>query len=78
MKSLHVGASPLTNRIYVGTVLEDGWGWSWGTNKQDVTGNACAAVAQHVLAKGQPVIVTENGKPKYEITVRELRGNGDD
>lgn len=70
LKNLHVGNSPLTNRIYVGTVLKDGW--SWGANKQDVTGVACAAVSQHVLAKGQPVIVTENGKPKYEITVREL------
>jgi hypothetical protein len=76
LKNLHVGNSPLTNRIYAGTVLKDGW--SWGANKQDVTGVACAVVSQHVLAKGQPVIVTENGKPKYEITVRELQGNGND
>lgn len=71
MKDLHVGTSPLTNRIYAGTVLKDGR--SWGANKQDVTGNACAAVAQHVLANKDPVVVTENGKPKYEITVRELQ-----
>ena len=70
MKSLHVGNSPLTNRIYAGTVLKDGR--SWGANKQDVTGNACAAVAQHVLANKEPVIVMANGVPKYEITVREL------
>ena len=70
MKDLHVGTSPLTNRIYAGTVLKDGR--SWGANKQDVTGNACAAVAQHVLANKGPVIVTANGVPKYEITVREL------
>lgn len=70
MKELHVGTSPLTNRIYAGTVLKDGC--TWGVNKQDVTGNACAAVAQHVLANKEPVIVTANGVPKYEITIREL------
>lgn len=70
LKNLHVGTSPLTNRIYVGTVLKDGW--SWGANKQDVTGVALAAAAQHVLANKEPVIVTANGVPKYEITVREL------
>ena len=47
LKNLHVGNSPLTNRIYAGTVLKDGW--SWGANKQDVTGVALAAAAQHVL-----------------------------
>jgi hypothetical protein len=29
-------------------------------------------VAEHVLANKGPVIVTCNGKPKYEISVREL------
>jgi len=27
LKNLHVGNSPLTNRIYAGTVLKDGWSW---------------------------------------------------
>ena len=44
MKKLHVVPSPLTNRIYCGHVLEDGL--TWGANKQDVTGEACAAVAK--------------------------------
>lgn len=43
MRKLHVAPSPLTNRIYCGHVLEDGL--TWGANKQDVTGEACAAVA---------------------------------
>ena len=43
-----------------------------GENKTDATGEACAAVAQHVLANGEPVIVTGNGKPLYEISVRDL------
>ena len=70
MRKLHIGTSPLTNRIYAGNVLKDGL--TWGNGKQDVTGNACAAVAQHVLETKAPVVVTCNGKPKYEITVRDL------
>lgn len=70
MRKLHVGTSPLTNRIYAGHVLKDGT--TWGEGKQDVTGAAFWAVCEHVLANGDPVMVTCNGVPKYEITVREL------
>ena len=70
MKQLHVATSPLTNHIYCGHVLKDGC--TWGANKTDVTGEACAAVAKHVLTNGEPVTVTKNGVPAYEITVREL------
>ena len=69
-KPLHIDVSPLTNRIYAGTVLQDGQ--TWATDKQDLTSPACAAVAQHVLANGEPVVVSCNGKPKWEITVRAL------
>jgi len=69
-KRLHVATSPLTNRIHSGSVLKDGQ--TWAANKTDVTGEACAAVAQHVLANGQPVVVTANGVPVYEITVAAL------
>lgn len=71
-KPIHIGTSPLTNRIYAGHVLKDGR--TWGEGKQDVTGLACAAVCEQVIANGEPVIVTCNGKPAYEITVRDLRG----
>jgi len=70
MTRLHVATSPLTNRIYAGSVLKDGC--TWGANKTDVTGAACGAVAEHVLAAGAPVVVTCNGIPKFELTVREL------
>lgn len=70
MKKLHVATSPLTNRIYAGTVLKDGQ--TWGANKEDVTGAACGAVAEHVLRNGESVTVTCNGVPKFEITVRDL------
>jgi hypothetical protein len=69
-KPLHIGTSPLTNRIFAGTVLKDGW--TWGANKQDVTGKACGAVCEHVLANKEPVVVLCNGKPKYKITVEVL------
>ena len=70
MKEIHIGTSPLTNRIYAGHVLKDGL--TWGAGKQDVTGAACGAVAEHVAANKGPVTVTCDGKPKFEITVREL------
>lgn len=70
MKPIHVGTSPITNRIFAGHVLKDGKAWSAG--KQDVTGPACGAVCEHVLANGEPVTVTCNGKPKFRITVEDL------
>ena len=69
-KEIHIAISPLTNTIFAGTILKDGR--TWGAGKWDVTGEACAAVAQHVIANGGTVIVSINGKPLYEITVKEL------
>ena len=69
-KPLHISPSPLTNRIYVGHVLKSGD--VWAANKQDITGEACAAVAMHVLANGEPVVVSANGEPRYRITVVDL------
>lgn len=71
MKRLHVAVSPLTNRIFAGSILKDGQ--TWAANKTDVTGEACAAVAMHAIHLGAPVVVTENGTPRWEITVRELK-----
>lgn len=73
MKKLHVATSPFTNRICCGGVLKDGM--TWAKNKEDVTGEACAAVAQHAMALGGIVVVTANGEPEWEITVRELQPN---
>jgi hypothetical protein len=71
MNKLFVGVSPLTNTIYAGSVLKDGR--TWGANKSDVTGCACGAVAEHVLAYKEPVIVKVNGIEKYKITVELLK-----
>lgn len=73
---LHVGVSPLTNRIFCGNVLKSGV--EWAANKQDVTGAACGAVAEHVIANKGPVIVTVNGVPKFEITVLDIANNPKD
>ena len=70
MKKLHVATSPLTNRIYAGHVLKDGM--TWGAGKQDVTGEACGAVCEHVISNGEPVQVFCNGHPMYEIIVRNI------
>lgn len=70
MSEHHVAVSPLTNRIYAGKLTKDRLCWRDG--KSDVTGEACAAVAQHVLAAGGETIVSANGQPAYEIIVRDL------
>ena len=70
MANLHVAPSPLTNTIFCGSVSKDGM--TWLSNKTDVTGEACAAVAKHVLAHGEPLVVTCNGKPAYRINVEEI------
>jgi hypothetical protein len=70
VKQLHVGTSPLTNRIYCGHVLKNGQ--TWAANKTDVTGAACGAVAEHVLANGDPVEVSCNGKPTFRISVERI------
>lgn len=71
-KRIHVATSPLTNRIYAGTVLKASR--TWGANKSDVTGEACGAVCELVIANGGPVIVTSYGKPEFRITVERIGG----
>lgn len=69
-KKLHVSTSPLSNTIFAGTILKDGRTWS--ASKQDVTTEALVAVAEHVLAFGKPVLITNHGKPEFEITVKRF------
>lgn len=70
MRTLHVSISPLTNKIYCGSVSKDGV--TWLSNKTDVTGEACAAVALKAIAQNGELIVHEGGKPKYRITAEEI------
>jgi len=71
MKELHIANSPLTNRIYAGTVLKNGY--TWGANKKDVTIDALVAVAQHAVNFGKPIEISRaDGTPEYRITVEKL------
>ncbi len=70
MKQIRIAASPINGDVFAGHLSK--CGTYWLSNKRDVTGEACAAVAMHVIGKGGEVVVTANGKPKYEITVKEL------
>lgn len=69
MTNYHVACSPITHRIYAGRVDKSGQNWA---SKSDVTGAACGAVIEHVLANGEPVTVSVNGTPKYRIIVEDL------
>ena len=70
-KKLHIAASPLTNNIYAGTVLKNGF--TWGTNKQDVTIECLVAVAEHTIGFGEPVVITRlDGTPEFKIIVEKL------
>ena len=67
----HIQVCPLTNKIYAGTVLFNG---EWSQNKDDVTKESLLAVARHIVASGNPVIITgTDGKPEFEIIVNELK-----
>lgn len=70
-RELHIAISPLTNSIFAGHIATNGV--SWLSNKTDVTGEACAAVAQRALRMGGGMTVNCNGKPRYEIFVKELK-----
>lgn len=64
-KKLHIGCSPLTAKIYAGTILKEG---CWSSDKQDVTDQAVSAVAQHFVQLDQHMEFTFEGK-EYIIQV---------
>jgi len=70
---LRVIVSPITNTIFAGYVKPSENEWCAG--KQDVTVDACAAVAEHIIRNNAPVIVSANGCPVYEITVKRIAGS---
>ena len=67
---LKVAISPLTGKIYAGSVIKGGL---WGKNKTDVTMGAICAVAEHGLKFGEPIVVSDgDGNVIYRITVNKL------
>jgi hypothetical protein len=74
MKNFRIGCTALGNRIMAGNVLKDGY--TLGLNAKDVTGMACGAVAEHVLAAGGESLITCNGKPAFKIKVEKIELEG--
>ena len=75
MKNLHVGLSPLTNKIYAGSVLK--CGTVWAANKTDVTNEAIQAVVDHIInfkkRTGKELELSIDGVPVIRVSIEDLR-----
>jgi hypothetical protein len=69
MSKITVAKSPLTNTIYAGSVSKGGT--SFLSDKTDVT-SACLQAVIDFVGPGYCQTINVDGKPKYEITVKEL------
>ena len=65
-----LGYSPLTERIYIGTVNKKKPN-EWSGKKIDMTSNFIQVLLQK-FEPGTESTITVDGKPKYTITVREI------
>lgn len=70
MKNLRIATAALSGRIYAGRVSKDGTRFLDG--KVDVTSDVLKAVIDKVTP-GHVVTVEVDGKPKYEIEVRDVK-----
>lgn len=70
IKELRIQCSPLTGTIYAGRTNKART--AWAGQKTDVTSDVLGAVIQKVGA-GNIIAVNMNGKPAYEIEVREVK-----
>ena len=69
MSDFKVGCSPLTSKIYAGSVLKNGL---WAKNKKDVTDTAVSSVAQHLLQLDEFFRFDYNGKT-YDLKIVEVK-----
>jgi hypothetical protein len=69
MNKFKVGCSPLTSRIFAGTVSDKGL---WGKVKHDVTDTAVSAVAQHLLQLDSFMEFNYEGA-KYKLSVTKIK-----
>lgn len=65
-----IACAALSGRIYAGKLNKSRTAFLDG--KQDVTSDVLKAVIDKV-GFGQPHVVTANGIPEYEITVKKIR-----
>ncbi len=71
--TFRVACSPLTNAIYAGRTNKAATKW---TSKSDVTGEACAAVAKHVLAEhGGAMTLRAADGSGWDIEVMAVQGS---
>jgi uncharacterized protein (DUF2237 family) len=73
-KRLHVARSPLTNKIYTGSVSKDGT--CWLSDKTDVTNDTICAVIDHIIEfekrSGKKLELSSDGKPVIRVTIEHL------
>lgn len=71
LAEIHIGVSPLTDRVYLGTVSKTDRGlWN---QKVDCTSIFIAAVMDWVGA-GSVRVITDNHGNEFEIEVRKTKG----
>lgn len=68
LKDIHIAASPLTDRIYIGTVDRSGKSWA---QKHDATSTFIAALMDWT-PPGTVRMVADSKGGQYEIEVRKL------
>ena len=66
LEKLHMGHSPLTDKVFVGTVIKEG---VW-RNKTDLTNDFITCVISRW--EGQKEVIS-SGKNKWEITVKKIK-----
>jgi len=72
MSNLKIAASPLTGKIYAGTLIRNGS--MWGKNKTDVTMDCLIATIEHCLKFGNTVQISKpDGTVEFEIDVKDFR-----
>ena len=69
MSKIRIATSALTKRVYLGKVSKDGLDFIG--NPTDVTSDVIKAIIDKVGVGGTDVVHVD-GKPKYEISVKEV------
>jgi hypothetical protein len=73
MKNLRIACSALSSRIMAGKVCKDGMTFKEGA--VDVTSDVLKAVIEKIESdspKTNTIIITRDGKPEYEVSVKRL------
>lgn len=69
MGEIRIAATAISGRIFAGHISKDGT--CFVGNRQDVTSDVWKAVVD-VIEPGHAITINADGKPRYEISVREI------